>query len=58
MFINLVNAELILAGVCIDGSAGDAQVFNTSELTETIDMGVLGLLDNGPLLNDNKPNPF
>ena len=34
------------------------QVFNNSELKETIDKEVLSLLDPEPLINDNKPMPF
>ena len=39
-------------------SAGDAQVFNNSELKEAIDKGVLGLPAPEPLPNDDKPMPF
>ncbi|XP_041374148.1 putative nuclease HARBI1 [Gigantopelta aegis] len=56
----LVDADykFIWAEVGSNGSAGDAQVFNNSELKEAIDKGVLGLPDPEPLPNDDKPMPF
>lgn len=46
------------AEVGSNGSAGDAQVFNNSELKEAIDKGVLGLPDPEPMPNDDRPMPF
>ncbi|XP_041369872.1 putative nuclease HARBI1 [Gigantopelta aegis] len=56
----LVDADykFIWAEVGSNGSAGDAQVFNNSELKEAIDKGVLGLPDPEPLPNDDKPMLF
>ena len=56
----LVDAEykFIWVEVGGNGSAGDAQVFNNSELKEAIDKSELGLPDPAPLPNDDKPMPF
>ena len=56
----LVDAEykFIWAEVSGNGSAGDAQVFNNSELKDAIDKSELGLPDPAPLPNDDQPMPF
>ena len=56
----LVDADykFLWAEVGSNGSAGDAQVFNNSELKEAIEKKVLGLPEAEPLPNDDKPMPF
>ncbi len=41
-----------------NGSASDAQIFNSSELRECIESGDIGLLADVPLPNDDRPTPF
>ncbi len=41
-----------------NGSASDAQIFNSSELYECIDTGQIGLPPAVPALNDDRPIPF
>eukprot|EP00057_Strongylocentrotus_purpuratus_P014074 XP_011668548.1 PREDICTED: putative nuclease HARBI1 [Strongylocentrotus purpuratus] len=41
-----------------NGSAGDAQVFNNSELKEAIEKGVIGIPPPEPLPHDDQPMPY
>ncbi len=56
----LVDADykFIWIDVGANGSASDAQIFNSSELYECIETGQIGLPPVVPLPNDNRPMPF
>ncbi len=56
----LVDADykFIWIDVGANGSASDAQIFNSSELRECIESGDIGLPADVPLPNDGRPMPF
>ncbi len=60
VLIALVDADykFIWIDVGANGSASDAQIFQSSELRECIETGQIGLPAAGPLPNDDRPMPF
>lgn len=56
----LVDAEykFICVDVGANGSASDAQVFNQSELKETIENSAIGFPASDPLPSDDRPMPY
>ncbi len=56
----LVDADykFIWIDVGANGSASNAQIFNSSQLRECIESGDIGLPADVPLPNDDRPTPF
>ncbi len=56
----LVDADykFIWIDVGTNGSASDAQIFNSSELRDCIENGAIGLPADALVPNDDKPTPF
>ncbi len=53
-----VDYKFIWIDVSANGSACDAQIFNSSELCECMETGQIGLPAAVPLPNDDRPTPF
>ncbi len=60
VLIALVDTDykFIWIDVGANGSASDAQIFNSSKLSECMESGDIGLPADVPLPNDDRPTPF